>query len=83
MNDMDFEILDVDADDSVEVTPCLADEEPICEGLTVTDLMASSCRWPSGDPRDLRTFRYCGETAQDGSPYCERHARLAYLQRAA
>jgi hypothetical protein len=81
MNDMDVEVLDIDLEDSVEVTPCLADEEPVCEGLTVADLMASSCRWPSGDPRDLRTFRYCGDTAC-GGPYCERHARLAYLSRA-
>jgi hypothetical protein len=50
--------------------------------LTVVDLTASSRRWPTGNPRDLKTFRYCGEFAH-GGPYFERHARLAYLQRAA
>ena len=60
----------------------LADPEPIEGALTIVDLTASACRWPSGNPRDLKTFRYCGETAQSG-PYCERHARLAYLPRVA
>jgi hypothetical protein len=59
-----------------------ADREPIEGSLTVVDLTPSSCRWPTGNPRDLGTFRYCGEAAFD-CPYCERHARLAYLPRAA
>ena len=59
-----------------------ADQEPIDGSLTVAELSASSCRWPTGNPRDLATFRYCGEAAF-GGPYCERHARLAYLPRAA
>jgi hypothetical protein len=56
--------------------------EPIEGTLTLIDLTKGSCRWPSGNPRDLKTFRYCGDAAHDG-PYCERHARLAYLSRAA
>jgi hypothetical protein len=59
-----------------------ADREPIDGTITVADLTPLSCRWPTGNPRDLKTFRYCGETASWG-PYCERHARLAYLPRAA
>ena len=59
-----------------------ADQEAIDGSLTVAELTASSFRWPTGNPRDLTTFRYCGETAH-GGPYCERHARRAYLQRAA
>jgi hypothetical protein len=62
-----------DDDEKIE----FADPEPI-KGLTVADLRASSCRWPNGDPRDLTTFRYCGEIAHGGL-YCERHARLAYM----
>jgi hypothetical protein len=65
----------------VAFTAYFADEEPIDGRLTVVDLTPSSCRWPTGNPRDLKTFRYCGEAAR-GS-YCERHARLAYLSRAA
>jgi len=63
-------------------TAYFADQEPIDGGLTIVDLIGKSCRWPTGNPRDLKTFRYCGVAAR-GSPYCERHARLAYMQRAA
>ena len=78
--------MDVTAAETIEgqvtFTAYFADQEPIDGGLTVVDLAASSCRWPSGNPRDLTRFRYCGEAAQSG-PYCERHARSTYLQRAA
>ena len=59
-----------------------ADQESIEGSLTIVDLTASTCREPSGNPRDLKTFRYCGDTAHSG-PYCARHTRLAYLPRAA
>jgi hypothetical protein len=68
--------------EGVAFTAYFVDQDPIDGGITVVDLTASSCRWPSGNPRDLATFRYCGETAH-GGPYCERHAGLAYLRRAA
>ena len=66
--------------DGVGFTAYFADQEPIDGQLTVVDLTESSCRWPTGNPRDLKTFRYCGESAR-GGVYCERHARLAYLPR--
>ena len=69
-------------DGGVAFTTYFADQEPIDGSLTVAELTASSCRWPTGNPRDLKTFRYCGEPAY-GGPYCARHARLAYLPRAA
>jgi hypothetical protein len=59
-----------------------ADQESIEGSLTIVDLTASTCRWPTGNPRDLKTFRYRGDTVHSG-PYCERHARLAYLPRVA
>ena len=55
--------------------------EPIVEGITLADLTLLSCRWPIGNPRDLTTFRYCGEAAPCGGSYCKRHARLAYPRR--
>jgi len=64
----------------VTYTTYFADQEPIDGKLTVVDLTEGSCRWPSGNPRDLATFRYCGEAAP-GRPYCERHSRLAYMPR--
>ena len=69
--------------DGLTFTTYFTDQEPIDGTLTVAELTPSSCRWPTGNPRDLKTFRYCGEAAFDGGPYCERHARLAYLPRAA
>jgi hypothetical protein len=68
--------------DRLTFTTYFTDQEPIDGTLTVAELTPSSCRWPTGNPRDLKTFRYCGEPAE-GGPYCERHARLAYLPRAA
>jgi hypothetical protein len=61
-------------------TTYFADQEPIDGKLTVVDLTEVSCRWPTGNPRDLSTFRYCGAAAHSG-PYCERHAQLAYMPR--
>jgi GcrA cell cycle regulator len=61
-------------------TTYFADQEPIDGKLTVVDLTDGTCRWPTGNPRDLNTFRYCGGAAHSG-PYCDRHARLAYLPR--
>jgi hypothetical protein len=80
---IDADIANVAASErGLAFTVYFADQEPIDGSLTVTDLTATSCRWPTGNPRELATFRYCGEAALDG-PYCERHARLAYLARAA
>jgi hypothetical protein len=64
----------------VAFTVYFADQEPIEGKLTVIELTKTTCRWPTGNPRDLKTFRYCGEAAP-GGPYCERHAQLAYLPR--
>jgi len=69
-------------DGSAPFSAYFADQEPIDGRLTVVDLTESTCRWPTGNPRDLKTFRYCGGAA-GGGPYCERHARMAYLPRAA
>jgi len=86
MPTIDDAIMDVTVAETMEgevpFTEYFVDQELIDGGVTVVDLTASSCRWPSGNPRDLATFRYCGETAH-GGPYCERHAGLAYLRRAA
>jgi hypothetical protein len=64
----------------VTYTTYFADQEPIDGKLTVVDLTEGTCRWPTGNPRDLNTFRYCGGAALTG-PYCESHARLAYMPR--
>jgi len=83
MNNASTDLVNVSlSEGGVAFTVYFADQEPIDGKLTVVDLEPSSCRWPTGNPRDLKTFRYCGAAAHSG-PYCERHARLAYLPRAA
>lgn len=37
------------------------------------DAQRCHCRWPYGDPRDLESFRFCGETALEDRPYCAGH----------
>ena len=40
---------------------------------------APSCCWPIGDP-GTKAFRFCDETSAAGKPYCEEHAKLAYVK---
>ncbi len=51
-------------DGGLAFTAYFADREPIDGRLTVVDLTEGACRWPTGNPRDLKTFRYCGEAAR-------------------
>ena len=50
-------------------------------GKTLFELTNNSCRWPHGQP-GTKTFHFCGAPGADlegGRPYCERHARRAYV----
>jgi GcrA cell cycle regulator len=50
-------------------------------GKTLFELTNDSCRWPHGQP-GTKTFHFCGVLGADlegGRPYCERHARRAYV----
>ncbi len=40
---------------------------------------APSCCWPIGEPGS-KTFRFCDDTSVPGKPYCDEHARLAYVR---
>lgn len=46
--------------------------------LGATDLEFGMCKWPIGDPTAF-DFTFCGDHVYGGSPYCERHYRLAYF----
>jgi GcrA cell cycle regulator len=53
----------------------------IAPGKTLFELTNDSCRWPHGRP-GTQTFHFCGAPGADlegGRPYCERHARRAYV----
>lgn len=38
----------------------------------------AGCRWPHGHPSEPETFRFCGEPAVQGKPYCAAHCAVAY-----
>jgi hypothetical protein len=81
MNTVKANIVDLaTSEGGVAYTTYFSDQEPIDGKLTVVDLTDGTCRWPTGNPRDLSTFRYCGGAAHSG-PYCDHHARLAYMPR--
>jgi GcrA cell cycle regulator len=40
---------------------------------------APSCCWPIGEP-GTKAFRFCDDTSVAGKPYCDEHARLAYVK---
>ena len=45
--------------------------------VTVMNVKDSMCKWPIGDPADPN-FSFCGRPAEDGSPYCAEHAKMAF-----
>jgi GcrA cell cycle regulator len=52
-------------------------------GKSLFELTNDCCRWPHGQP-GTATFFFCGAPGADvegGRPYCERHARRAYVGR--
>ena len=47
-------------------------------GLTIVDLKAQSCRFPSGDPKE--GMRYCGAvTHSEKEPYCKHHRSISWI----
>ncbi len=50
---------------------------PSGEGCSILELNEHTCKWPIGDPTSPE-FHFCGGGSKVGSPYCERHGRMAY-----
>jgi len=53
----------------------------VASGKTLFELTNDCCRWPHGQP-GTKAFHFCGAPGADlegGRPYCERHARRAYV----
>lgn len=40
---------------------------------------APSCCWPIGEP-GTKSFRFCDDMSVPGKPYCDEHAKLAYVK---
>lgn len=47
------------------------------DGVALVELKERMCRWPIGDPQDA-AFKFCGGPSEEGIPYCNHHARVAY-----
>ncbi len=52
-------------------------EIPPGPGVTLLKVTDKMCKWPIGHPGDA-SFRFCGGSSREGSPYCEGHAQMAY-----
>ncbi|HFC04341.1 MAG TPA: GcrA cell cycle regulator [Rhizobiales bacterium] len=50
---------------------------PEGERIGILSLTEKTCRWPLGDPGSDE-FCFCGQLPQDGTPYCDYHASVAY-----
>lgn len=46
--------------------------------VTLERLGASMCSWPEGEP-GTPSFRFCGDPAIMGKPYCDKHCSIAYV----
>jgi GcrA cell cycle regulator len=53
---------------------------PLAERKSLMDLEAHDCRWPIGEPlHPFPLFYFCGKEKVPGLPYCEHHARRAFV----
>ena len=52
-------------------------EIPIEQRKNLLQLTEATCHWPVGDPGSPDFF-FCGGEANEGSPYCNYHSRVAY-----
>lgn len=52
---------------------------PESKMIPLMDLEPESCRWPIGDPKDA-DFAFCGAKSKVGSPYCDHHDHIAYVE---
>lgn len=54
--------------------------QPVPRRSFSSGVQGSSCLWPIGDPREP-SFRFCGQQAVPGKPYCPEHVARAYVHR--
>src|SRR3954469_10582593 len=53
------------------------DEQP--PRRNVFEFPGPACMWPIGHPTD-DDFHFCGGRPEAGRPYCEAHAKIAYIK---
>ena len=49
------------------------------EMVKMEELTTGMCKWPEGEP-DQEDFRFCGQPAIEGKPYCAVHCARAYVR---
>ncbi len=60
--------------------PAIPAPRPVMQSAPIqTRRSAPSCCWPIGEP-GTKTFRFCDDAAVPGKPYCDEHAKLAYVR---
>ncbi|MGB0681504.1 MAG: GcrA family cell cycle regulator [Magnetovibrionaceae bacterium] len=57
----------------------LAEADAQAVGVELTDLKSGMCCWPIGEP-GTEEFKFCGNSAVEGRPYCEAHCEVAYVR---
>jgi GcrA cell cycle regulator len=62
----------------VQPNPAPAQAAPIPGPIQVRR-PSMACCWPIGEP-GTKTFRFCDDASMPGKPYCEEHAKLAYVR---
>lgn len=71
------EEIEIDAATEPHYVPASNVVVPISRRLALTELTERTCKWPVGDPlKD--DFHFCGCDANEASPYCNFHRRMAY-----
>ncbi|MEA2789250.1 MAG: GcrA cell cycle regulator [Acetobacteraceae bacterium] len=71
--------LPISAPRPVAVTPQPAPRQITPSASFHSRRPAPSCCWPIGEP-GTKTFRFCDDISLPGKPYCDDHAKLAYVR---
>jgi len=59
-------------------TPALPQARPSAPPRPAFVRPSRECCWPIGEPGD-KAFRFCGDAAQPGKPYCDAHHQRAFV----
>jgi GcrA cell cycle regulator len=65
----------------VTTAPPMRHELPPMRAVSAAPVRRSAptCCWPIGEP-GTKSFRFCDDASLAGKPYCDEHARLAYVR---
>src|SRR5271166_6444590 len=53
--------------------------QPVRQPTAPLRRSAPACCWPIGEP-GTKAFHFCDDTSLPGKPYCDEHAKLAYVR---